>query len=444
MNELIRVKFIENENWDFKGANTNYLTHGLHPYPARMVPQIAARLLERYASPGDWALDPFCGSGTVLVEARLHKINSIGLDINPLACLLAEVKSTPIEPNKLERTWRTLKDKISQEIGRLRFEGLKVKLPDFVGTNIEYWYKPLTIKELAIIRENIRSIDDDEVRKFFDVPFSLTARNVSGVKRGEYKLVRIPEKEWKRFSPNTFEEFVKNVEKALRLMKEFYEKCRNKKVVSKVFMADTRKMLSSQFPREANTLLLENPPKVIITSPPYGDSKTTVAYGQFSRLSALWLSYEKGFDKRTIMSIDNLSLGGNVNNRIFKLNLPILHQVLELIERNDIPRKGRSKDVSAFFSDLYECLKKMYQVLSRGGYCCIVIANRTVRRVQIPTHAIIAEMGVEIGFENDIIIIPRKIPTKRLPWKNAPENIPGLKGKTMAKENIIIMRKPRK
>ena len=77
MNELIRVKFIENEDWDFRGADTNYLTHGLHPYPARMIPQIAARLLERYASPGDWVLDPFCGSGTVLVEARLHKINSI-------------------------------------------------------------------------------------------------------------------------------------------------------------------------------------------------------------------------------------------------------------------------------------------------------------------------------------------------------------------------------
>jgi len=70
-----------------------------------------------------------------------------------------------------------------------------------------------------------------------------------------------------------------------------------------------------------------------------------------------------------------------------------------------------------------------------------VIANRTVKRVLIPTHAIIAEMGVKIGFQNDVTIIPRNIPTKRLPWENAPENIPGLKGKTMSEEHIIIMRK---
>jgi hypothetical protein len=82
----------------------------------------------------------------------------------------------------------------------------------------------------------------------------------------------------------------------------------------------------------------------------------------------------------------------------------------------------------------------MYDVLDDGGYCCIVIANRTVRRVVIPTHEIIVEMGAEVGFEK-VAVIPRNIPTKRLPWENAPENIPGMKGKTMSQENIIIMRK---
>ena len=437
MNELIRVKFIENEDWDFRGADTNYLTHGLHPYPARMIPQIAARLLERYASPGDWVLDPFCGSGTVLVEARLHKINSIGIDVNPLACLLAEVKSTPINPEILKKEWKALKAKLSRDFELFRFGTLKVELPDFYGTNIDYWYKPVTMKELTIIRNHIEKIQDEKVRKFFEVPFSLTVRNVSGVKKGEYKLVRIPKEKWKKFLPNTLEEFTKNVMNALRRMEEFYQRCYNKQVVSRVFMADTRNMLSREFPEEANNLLLENPPKVIVTSPPYGDSRTTVAYGQFSRLSALWLSFEKNFRKDLIMSVDKLSLGGNPKN-IYRLDLPTLHQTLLLIERND---GMRALDVAAFFSDLYKCLQKMYRVLADGGYCCIVIANRTVRRIQIPTHIIIAEMGVEIGFENDVVVIPRNIPTKRLPWENAPENIPGLKGKTMSRENIVIMRK---
>ena len=436
MNKLIRVKFVEGEDWDFKGADTNYLTHGLHPYPARMIPQVAGRLLERYASEGDWVLDPFCGSGTVLVEARLHKMNSIGIDINPLACLLAEVKSTPINPEKLKRIWKEMKGRISEDFKLFRFGQLEIEVPNFSGTNIEYWFKPITIKELAIIRKHLERIEDDHIRRFFEVAFSLTVRNVSGVKRGEFKLVRIPEKKGKEFLPNTLEEFKKNVEKALKKMKEFYQKA-DKRVVSRVFMADTRKIFTQDFPEEGNQILSEHPPRVIVTSPPYGDSRTTVAYGQFSRLSALWLDFEKGFERPKIFLVDKLSLGGDPKH-VYKLDLPTLHETLSMIEKND---QERALDVAAFFSDLYKCMEKMYEVLDKGGYSCIVIANRTVRRVQIPTHAIIAEMGVEIGFENNVLIIPRNIPTKRLPWENAPENIPGLKGKTMSRENIIIMRK---
>jgi site-specific DNA-methyltransferase (cytosine-N4-specific) len=112
--ENIKIKWVEGEDWDFAGENTQYLTHGLHPYPARMVPQIARRLLRRFASKNDVVLDPFCGSGGVLVEARLAGLNSIGIDINPLACLLAEVKSNPIEPSLLESRWRELKSRITR------------------------------------------------------------------------------------------------------------------------------------------------------------------------------------------------------------------------------------------------------------------------------------------------------------------------------------------
>ncbi len=188
MSELINIRLVGDEDWDFKGVDTKYMTHGLHPYPARMIPQVAGRLLERYASEGCLVLDPFCGSGTVLVEARLHGMNSIGVDINPLACLLAMVKSTPVDPERLRREWKDLKASISKEISLLNFRQIDVDIPDFSGTNIEYWYKPVTMKKLTIIRNHLEKIRDDEIRMFFDVPFSLTARNVSGARKGEFKL----------------------------------------------------------------------------------------------------------------------------------------------------------------------------------------------------------------------------------------------------------------
>jgi hypothetical protein len=195
MIETTKVKLIEikDEDWDFTSEDTQYLTHGLHPYPARMVPQIAGRLLRRFASRNDVVLDPFCGSGGVLVEARLAGVNSIGIDINPLACLLAEVKSNPIHPDTLSSIWKELKSNVTREITSLRFKEIDVEVPDFSGTNINYWFKPTTMKELSIIRRNIEAIEERELRRFFEVPFSLTVREVSGTRKKEYKLYRLPE-----------------------------------------------------------------------------------------------------------------------------------------------------------------------------------------------------------------------------------------------------------
>jgi len=67
--------------------------HGFHSYPARMHPLTARRLIESFSRPGDVVLDPFCGSGTVLVEARLANRGAVGVDANPLAVRLASRKT---------------------------------------------------------------------------------------------------------------------------------------------------------------------------------------------------------------------------------------------------------------------------------------------------------------------------------------------------------------
>ncbi len=68
--------------------------HGFHTYPARMHPATAARLVEAVSAPGTTVLDPFCGSGTVLVEALLAGRRAVGTDLNPLAVMLARLKTS--------------------------------------------------------------------------------------------------------------------------------------------------------------------------------------------------------------------------------------------------------------------------------------------------------------------------------------------------------------
>jgi SAM-dependent methyltransferase len=81
---------------DVAGEGENHLeryTHGIHSYPARMHPLTARRALVALgAGPGKVVLDPFCGSGTVLVEGMLTGATCIGVDANPLAILLARAR----------------------------------------------------------------------------------------------------------------------------------------------------------------------------------------------------------------------------------------------------------------------------------------------------------------------------------------------------------------
>lgn len=85
---------IFDSTWEFKDVNTKYATHGFHNYPATMIPQIANKLIAEYGISAKTLFDPYCGTGTSLVEANLRGINAIGTDINPLARLISESKTT--------------------------------------------------------------------------------------------------------------------------------------------------------------------------------------------------------------------------------------------------------------------------------------------------------------------------------------------------------------
>lgn len=77
--------------------------HGFHTYPARMHPDTAARLVSSFVPDGGYVLDPFCGSGTVLIEALIAGRRPIGVDLNPLAVMLTRCKMRHRSPVELEK-----------------------------------------------------------------------------------------------------------------------------------------------------------------------------------------------------------------------------------------------------------------------------------------------------------------------------------------------------
>ena len=85
----------------FISYDQSHLTHGLHKYPAKFFPELPRWLIKRYSQENDTILDPFSGSGTTNVEARLLKRHSVGIDVDPFSRFISTVKVRPLAEKEL-------------------------------------------------------------------------------------------------------------------------------------------------------------------------------------------------------------------------------------------------------------------------------------------------------------------------------------------------------
>jgi len=208
---------VEDSTWDYRGESTKSYTQGFHSYPAMMIPQVARRLIEEYSKGGDILLDPFCGSGSVLVEAKLTKRCSWGIDLNPLAVLIARVKTTAINPSILYKEYHSLIEQIR------KMRNNEAHTPEFF--NLHFWFKEHVIKGLARIKTAIDYIEKTEIREFFQVTFSEVVRLSSNSRIGEFKLYRYPESKLKDHNPDPLRLFMEKVETNIVGMENFYKAC---------------------------------------------------------------------------------------------------------------------------------------------------------------------------------------------------------------------------
>jgi site-specific DNA-methyltransferase (cytosine-N4-specific) len=165
-----------NINFDFTNADAMYLTHSLHPYPAKFPPQLPKSILKKFANKGQTVLDPFCGSGTTLVEARLLGYNAIGVDVNGLSSLLSKVKATPLSEQE-HKSIKSFLSKIKKEISSWETKRPEIKIKKIEG--IEHWFQKNVSEELTHILNLINKIDDVNVRDFFKIVVSSIIVRVS-------------------------------------------------------------------------------------------------------------------------------------------------------------------------------------------------------------------------------------------------------------------------
>ena len=409
---------VPDTGWDFRAAATDGLTHGIHPYPAKMVPQVAERLISEYGTDGGLLFDPYCGSGTSLLEANLAGMDAVGTDLNPLARLISRVKTTPLPIDAIDG----LLSDFERHVFALSSNGLDDASPNVL--NRDYWFSSKAVAQLESIRGFVSGIGCPALRDFVRVAFSLAIRECSWTKKSEFKLVRMPAEQMAQFEPH-----------ARSVMGQVLARNRRAMVELRAFLDDSFGATSVHSFNTVDSvqedIIAPGTADLIVTSPPYGDSHTTVAYGQFSRLSNQWLGFAD------TKSLDSDLMGGRRRPVPVSFEIDLIDLTIDRIASVD---SKRASDVASFFLDYSKSIANVSKVLRPSGTACYVVGNRTVRGVTIPTDEITIALFELNGFEFERTY-QRNIPNKRMPYSNSPTNVAGVNGPTIRHETVIVSRK---
>ncbi|MHA1392487.1 MAG: DNA methyltransferase [Promethearchaeota archaeon] len=391
-------------SWSFEKASrkeTSYASHGYHRFPAKFIPQLARRCIIEYSKQDDIVCDPFMGSGTTLVESLIYRRKAIGVDINPVAVLIAKVKTNPINPENLNREINKILSDISAIIESQRNKTaplFDIDIEALVPNNdrIKYWFpQEKTRNELGIIFRRITEVEDESIKNFCLCAFSQILKNCSVWLMKSIK----PTRNLKKKPADPLQVFKRHINSMIkgntelfRLMPEHVKQ--NLLEYLKIEQRDARDLPSNP-----------NSVDLIVTSPPY---VTSYEYADLHQLTALWLGYANNvaeFRKGFIGSIYNRK---SIHDSI-KSNLAN-EKIAELEKKS----KREAEAVENYFFQMQQCFEQMHKVLKQNGKACIVIGDTELKKVSILNAEIFVEIMLNLGFRIHNVI-KRQIPSKILP-----------------------------
>lgn len=372
-------------DWSFEGEKGNYLTHNIHPYTAKFVPKLANILIDFFTSEGEKIFDPFCGSGTALVEAFALNRDFIGSDISPLASLISRVKTTRLTAKQIKEI-KKIEEESRKEIVNLYREGFQSKFDDNIYPNIphiEKWFSKTALVELGIIRDKIMKVKDEDTRNVLLTVFSSIITSVSN-QDSETRYTADPNKKIQKLSViNKFSQNLARTVKKIILLNEL-ETCSKGEI-----LVDDARDLSK---------VASSSVDFIITSPPYLNAWD---YNLYHRFRFYWLNFDVH------------------NYRENEIGAHLSHSYSD-------------SSPSIFFEDMRKSLVQMYRVLKDKKFCCIVIGNSTVRGKKVSSVNQLIEIALNVGF-NHVKTIERYIPQTRKTMNSKIGRI--------TKEYIIILQK---
>lgn len=360
----------------FPGQRSDHATHSLHSFPAKFPAQLPALFIEQLTRPGERVLDPMVGSGTTTVEALLAGREAIGIDLDPLAAMIAYAKSNPVSPARCAQLGRdVLRFVEGPSLNAEATEIARCYSPEALRF-FDYWFEPETIAELHALSRAISQVGDPEVRIFLQVVLSSSIITKTGALTrardlGHSRPHRDHQTRVRRSAIRTFEE---RLSEGIRKIVSI-QNVPNRATIA---VGDARAL-----PLPANSVHL------VVTSPPYASN--AIDYMRVHKFSLMWL----GHDPMVLRGLRARFIGTERALREVSLASDAANMALQALSRVD---ERRSFVVARYFADLAATLAEIYRVLVPGRAAILVLGSSTIKGVHIPAARVAAELGQAAGF----------------------------------------------
>lgn len=383
-------------------------THQLFRFPAKFHPPIVRWALGNYGRKGSVVLDPFTGSGTVQVEALVRGIPSVGIDVDPIACLIAQAKATPLNSDRQRRGLDEirlilepcLKAHLDREVragsdiseGRFEEEAATLTIPAI--PNMGHWFKRYVIIDLARIIDAIGRVDLKEVEKrFFLAIVAAIIRRVSNADPDPVSGLEVTSFQSERNSIRkikVFDKFFAKAKQAIEGMDQLWKTWRETKpaAVAHVIQGNTSDL-------EA---LLEDEPlaqggfPLVITSPPYCQA---VEYSRRHKLEMYWLGFIKN-------PVEHVALAHTyIGRKLVRapdwdepvdFGIKRLDVALGRIAKEDI---NKARTVRHYFYAMQEVFTALVRVVRKTATIVCVVGDSACCKIPIATADFIPELAVE-------------------------------------------------
>jgi methylase of polypeptide subunit release factors len=370
--------------------------HRIHGYPAKFPSFIASRALEHAQGLGvnvRCMADVFCGCGTTALEARRQGVDFWGCDINPVATLIARVKSSNYQTARLKR--------YKSEIIKASISSASPVNPKTHPKRIRYWFDNKQIVNLQHLKQSIMEIPEGKYRDFFLCAFSNILKPLS---RWLTKSIK-PQVDPVKVCPSAGYAFEKQcnrmieaVEQAPTLRQLLTGRGPNKSTIV------TGNFLDFAFKKPVADLL--------VTSPPY---VTSYEYADLHQLSTLWLGYVDDYRDLRHGAIGSLYHVSDLERDVKQLSGKGKSTVRRL---NAVDRR-KARATARYFLDIRKVIRKSRTLLRSGGMILLVVGNTEYKGVEIDNASFIEGCLKASGYRN-VSRTRRRISSKILtPYRNS-------------------------